>query len=470
MNESYKDQYHQKIARAFLAGLFLHLPVFALQAWYFKTEYLIALGLSTLVLMGPLISYMFTKGSVITLNLIGFSMMCFSGIMIHLGKGMIEMHFHVFASLAILSVMGSMTAIVTAVLTIAIHHLGFWYLLPTSVFNYQASLGIVLLHAAYVIAEAIPTLFITSKFKLFIDVQGSVLTQLSNVSDACVMSSDKLKRTSTSLEQCSQEQSISVSSSGEALSRISKVMGLNNEQIQKAQASARNGLELGEISQSSVSNMASSMETLNSSMQYLEELVTIVNSIKSKSKMIKDVAFKTQLLSFNASIEAARAGEHGKAFSVVAEEVVNLAQNSGLAAAEIDILIKDSDIRTQKIVETLRDVVTKGVGHSHDLVSKFSCIKEQLHSITESMEKATISCLQQEKDVKEVVRQVEQVSAISRQNDLNATEVSHLAKNIHQQGRELTVILSGLKSAMGEKKSAIVAFRSPAIYVKGKAA
>ena len=106
--------------------------------------------------------------------------------------------------------------------------------------------------------------------------------------------------------------------------------------------------------------------------QVVEQAVNAMAGIEESAKRITDIigvideiAFQTNLLALNASVEAARAGEAGKGFAVVAQEVRQLAQRSAQAAADIKILIQDSNGQVKdgvQLVNQAGEALTEIVG------------------------------------------------------------------------------------------------------------
>lgn len=101
----------------------------------------------------------------------------------------------------------------------------------------------------------------------------------------------------------------------------------------------------------------------------LEVLIDRTKKINDATKTIQAIANKTNMLSLNASIESARAGEYGRGFSVVAQQMQQLANTSKEASSEVFVLLKELSGETAKIEEEL-NVLLAHVNKQNDFTRK----------------------------------------------------------------------------------------------------
>lgn len=220
----------------------------------------------------------------------------------------------------------------------------------------------------------------------------------------------------------------SISEAKESVQQINMTINQSNKSAQQLDESFKNIIAEND----NITNL------LNSVVSNLAELTELFNNVADKTGVINDIVFQTKLLSFNASVEAARAGEHGKGFSVVAEEIGNLANMSGESAnsiqqtlestrAKVELIIKNVERESQVVLESFNTRVGQGKNIINNFNQNFKEVSHKSENILNKFEDIFIATNEQIKGISELKDAINLVNETVQRNNLVVSQTTDLA-------------------------------------------
>ena len=131
-----------------------------------------------------------------------------------------------------------------------------------------------------------------------------------------------------------------------------------------------------------VSESSASIQKINGQMQDFKEKIDRIGKIID---IVKQIASQSNLLALNASIEASHAGEEGAGFSIVAQEMRNLANSTSKSAENITDYVRQLYQDTEILAVSMNDTAGKldegnqKAGLSLRDMEQMSCQLDSIH-------------------------------------------------------------------------------------------
>lgn len=255
---------------------------------------------------------------------------------------------------------------------------------------------------------------------------SELLLRISRSADNVAAGSEQVSSGSQNLAQGTTEQAASVE----------ELTGMMSEISDQAYRNSRDAQEASEKAQMVKENATESSRSMQEMVKAMAEISGKSGEIRKIVKTIEDFSFQTNILALNAAVEAARAGDRGKGFSVVANEVRSLANQSSAASKSTAALIQSS----LQAVENGRKIANETDNALAEVVSGIDNVSELLFHITDASSK-------QFDANRQVTENINLISEVVQTNSATAEECAAASEELASQAQLLKELVSHFKLA-----------------------
>ncbi|MEC4676488.1 MAG: phosphate/phosphite/phosphonate ABC transporter substrate-binding protein [Nitrospirota bacterium] len=298
-----------------------------------------------------------------------------------------------------------------------------------------------------------------------------VVTNIANITNSANDLSLSVEATSASIGQLSTTIKEVSGNTGELAAAAEEtrtaIIGISTsikEVEQSAKASAalsekvkKNAITFGMVSiEKTIEGMRNIKTSVEKTADYITKLGVSSDEIGKILNVIDDITDQTTLLALNAAILAAQAGEHGKGFSVVADEIKDLAERTAESTQEIAELIDSVQVGVSDAIDAMDEgliSVETGFKVTNEAADALRKIVESSRKSSEMAATIELSTAEQSKAARFVSDAMDKVLRVVEKIATATTEQDRGIMLIIEATQKVSDVSKHLKSATNEQSS-----------------
>ncbi|KAJ48880.1 methyl-accepting chemotaxis protein [Clostridium tetanomorphum] len=309
-------------------------------------------------------------------------------------------------------------------------------------------------------------------FKSFIQNISDKAEETFNYSKTLATSAEEtassINQVSSTVVQLAQGASVQASESQNAVDKLSSLEDEINSTTKNSDIVKTHVKETGEASKNGIHALNNLTDKFKGNIEVSNEIAKNVNELSNKSTFIGDIvatinsiANETNLLALNASIEAARAGEAGRGFSIVADQIKKLAEQTDSATQNVKNIIEEMQLEIEKTemnVKKAEVIVDETKEASNRANDSFETINNSVEEMIKLVTRLGESILQIDKEKNLVFTSMENISTISDKASKAFEEASSSVEEQASTMQELSSMSSNLEKVAKTLKEQVNQF------------